>query len=144
MNNETLIFLIIIIAVSMYGLIFCIYRLSSKSLELKTLAFYEQIDFDAKHSLLQKIIDDETDQYKAINIECKKAEDIYLTSDMIKDMTNYVTAAVFIRITPAIKSNLALIFDVSTDEKLMVVIGTRVSLDVLQYSLEKNKDIDVD
>jgi hypothetical protein len=142
MNNETLIFLIVVIAVSMYGLIFCIYNINTKRLDLKTLEFYDHIDFDAKHSLLQKIIDDEMDQYKVLNIEYQDAEEIYLNSEMIKDMTNYVTAAVFIRITPAIKANLSLIFDVSDDEKLMIVIGTRVSLEVLQYSIEKNKVIE--
>ena len=139
--DKIIMILLLIIFICMIACMFCVYKIYDRHIGLKTMEFYEQIDFDSKHSILQKIIDDEIDKYKILKIGYLKREEYFKEAD-IKEMTNFITAATYLRITPTIKYNLELIYDVSTDDKLMLVIGSRVSLEVLAYSIERNKDIE--
>ena len=69
---------------------------------------------------------------------CKSSHDLYINEDMQKEMINIVTTKVLKRITPAIKTNIKLIYNINNNEDLINVIGTIVSMQVLSYCIETN------
>lgn len=142
--DKIIMILLLIIFICMIACMFCVYKIYDRHIGLKTMMFYEQIDFDSKHSILQKIIDDEMEQYLVRKVDNSNltGEDKFMREKDIKEMINKITASVYLRITPTIRYNLSLIYDVSEEDKLMNVIGTRVSLETLGYSVEINKDIE--
>ena len=105
--------------------------------KLEEIRLYESIDFDSKYELLGKIITEEVDDYKIKNFVYRE-NDLYINEDMQKEMINIVTTKVLKRITPAIKTNIKLIYNINNNEDLINVIGTIVSMQVLSYCIETN------
>lgn len=105
--------------------------------KLDEIKIYESIDFDSKHELLMKIITEEIDDYKVRNFAYRENE-LYINEDMQKEMINIVTTKVIKRITPAIETNIKLIYIIKSQEDLINIIGTIVSMQVLSYCIEVN------
>ena len=105
--------------------------------KLDEMRLYESIDFDSKHELLMKIITEEIDDYKVRNFVYRENE-LYINEDMQKEIINIVTTQVIKRITPAIETNIKLIYIIKSQEDLINVIGTIVSMQVLSYCIEVN------
>ena len=105
--------------------------------KLEEIRLYESIDFDSKYELLGKIITEEVDDYKIRNFAYRE-NDLYINEDMQKEMINIVTTKVLKRITPAIETNIKLIYIIKSQEDLINVIGTIVSMQVLSYCIEVN------
>ena len=105
--------------------------------KLEEIRLYESIDFDSKYELLGKIITEEVDDYKIKNFVYRE-NDLYINEDMQKEMINIVTTKILKRITPAIKTNIKLIYNINNNEDLINVIGTIVSMQVLSYCIETN------
>lgn len=111
--------------------------INREKIKLEKLKLYNSIDFEAKYELLNKMIIEELDDYKILNFTYRENE-VYITEDMQKDMINKVTTKVIERTTDAIKSNLKLVYNISSDEDLINIIGRLVSLQVLAYSIDIN------
>lgn len=105
--------------------------------KLEEIRLYESIDFDSKYELLGKIITEEIDDYKVRNFAYRENE-LYINEDMQKEMINIVTTKVIKRITPAIETNIKLIYIIKSQEDLINIIGTIVSMQVLSYCIEVN------
>ena len=105
--------------------------------KLEEIRLYESIDFDSKYELLGKIITEEVDDYKIKNFVYRE-NDLYINEDMQKEMINIVTTKVLKRITPAIKTNIKLIYNINNNEDLINTVGTIVSMQVLSYCIEIN------
>lgn len=130
------IIIILIWIILILAILCCTYVQIQKN-KLEEIRLYESIDFDSKYELLGKIITEEVDDYKIKNFVYRE-NDLYINEDMQKEMINIVTTKVLKRITPAIKTNIKLIYNINNNEDLINTIGTIVSMQVLSYCIETN------
>lgn len=133
MNKITITILFIIIIILALCMLYILYEKN----KLKKIKFYESIDFESKHDIIHRIINEEVDRYKILNFAYEEDE-LYITEDMQKEMINVVTTKTIMRITPAIMVNLKLIYNINDNNNLINIIGELVSLKVLDYSIETN------
>ena len=128
---------LILLCIILIVVVLCNTYVQYQKIKLEEIRLYESIDFDSKYELLGKIITEEVDDYKIKNFVYRE-NDLYINEDMQKEMINIVTTKVLKRITPAIKTNIKLIYNINNNEDLINVIGTIVSMQVLSYCIETN------
>ena len=127
----------ILVCITILVSVFMITFTNYKKIKLDELKLYESIDFDSKHELLNKIIDDEINDYEIRNIAHET--DIYITEEMQREMINIVTVKVISRLTDSLKANIKLIYIINSKEDLINVVGTLVSMKVLLFCIDINK-----
>ena len=128
---------LILLCIILIVVILCNTYIQYKKIKLEEIRLYESIDFDSKYELLGKIITEEIDDYKIKNFVYRE-DDLYINEEMQKEMINIVTTKIIKRITPAIKTNLKLIYEINSNEDLINMVGTLVSMEVLSYCIETN------
>ena len=128
---------LILLCIILIVVILCNTYIQYKKIKLEEIRLYESIDFDSKYELLGKIITEEIDDYKIKNFVYRE-DDLYINEEMQKEMINIVTTKIIKRIPPAIKTNLKLIYEINSNEDLINMVGTLVSMEVLSYCIETN------
>lgn len=138
MNSIICVLIIVIgIIISLFGiLVFCI---QNKKIELGRIELFNSIDFDQKIELLDKIISESFSEWKLQHIDIDVGDE-YITSEMQKDMINIITAKSLNRITYAIRVNLALVYNIDTEEDLINIIGLKTGFIVMNYVSDKNSE----
>ena len=117
-------------------------KLKKEELELNRDNFFYDIDFDAKRDLLDHIIDEEVQSYVIRNIAWQKVEDIYLNDeDQIKIIREITAIAYAKRLTPAVLSVLKYYYVFNTPEDIQKIVLDRVSIAVLNLSMNTNKKV---
>ena len=128
---------LILLCIILIVVVLCNTYVQYQKIKLEEIRLYESIDFDSKYELLGKIITEEVDDYKIKNFAYRE-DDLYINEEMQKEMINIVTTKIIKRITPAIKTNLKLVYNINSDEDLINIVGTLVSMEVLSYCIETN------
>jgi hypothetical protein len=142
MIENFVLLMVILFALICFSL--CFYMLESKKNKLKEIELYDSINFAAKNELLDSIVKDEFDVYCAFDSNLISDEPFLNEKDQ-NEMIRRVTINVYKRITPAIRANISLIYNFDSsnkDEQLINIIAKKVSLLVLEFSLEVNRDLD--
>ena len=101
---------------------------------------YRDIDIEKIDKLFNDIIEREFNEYHKFHPELSQ-EGSYIKRDEIHDIITVLTSKVYSSITPAIKYNMSLIYDVSTDDKLINLIGERVGVLVMAMAATINSTL---
>ena len=128
---------LILLCIILIVVVLCNTYVQYQKIKLEEIRLYESIDFDSKYDLIGKIVLEEIDDYKIKNFVYRE-DDLYINEEMQKEMINIVTTKIIKRITPAIKTNLKLIYEINSNEDLINMVGTLVSMEVLSYCIETN------
>ena len=146
MNIAILICLAIIILISCATLFTASYAVISvvKYLEKKDTSNnqleYKDIDVVKIDKLFDDIIEREFNEYLKFHPDLSQ-EGSYIKRDEIQEIVSAITARVYSTITPAIRYNIGLIYDVDTDEKLINLIGERIGVLVMAMAATINSSL---
>ena len=146
MNIAILICLSIIIIISCATLFAAAYAVISvvKYLEKKDASNnqlkYKDIDITKIDKMFNDIIEREFNEYHKFHPELSR-EGSYIKRDEIQEIVSAITARVYTTITPAVRYNIGLIYDVSTDEKLINLIGERIGVLVMAMAATINSSL---
>ena len=108
----------------------------AKSEQLK----YKDVDIVKIDKMFSDIIEREFNEYHKFHPELSQ-EGSYIKRDEIQQIVSDITTRVFTTITPAIRYNIGLIYDVSTDEKLINLIGERIGVLVMAMAATINSTL---
>ena len=101
---------------------------------------YKDIDVEKIDKLLESIIEREFNEYHKFHPELSQ-EGSYIKRDEINTIVTEITARVYETITPALKYNIGLIYDISTNEKLINLLGERVGVLVMAMAATINSSL---
>ena len=98
---------------------------------------YKYIDVAVIDKMLQDIVDREFNEYQKFHPDLMQTAS-YIKQEEIKSLTAEITTNVYTNITPALRYNFAMVYDISTEEKLINLIGERVAVLVMALSATIN------
>lgn len=116
-------------------------ELRKNEYELKKDDFFYSIDLNAKKSILDDIIAEELQLYKVYNLGWREASSVYLNDEaqlkLIRELTYTICTK---RLTPVVLSVLQYyyVFDVNDEKSIQKIVIDRVSLAVLDLTLQTN------
>lgn len=141
MSNMGYIGIILLFIILLLILIMVYYSMNEK-LKLEKIKLYDSIDFDAKENLLDRIVLDTFNNYKISNPELSE-DGSYINQDKIVEMVKVITAKTFIKITPAIKTNISLIYNIGKDDNTLInIIGEKIGLLVMDFAAQINSTLE--
>lgn len=108
--------------------------------EIEKDKIYATIDIEQIDGLLKSIIEREFNEYHKFHPELSQ-EGAYIKRDEIKIMVTEITTRVYNTMTPALKFNLGLIYNIDNDDNLVNLIGERVSVIVMALAATLNSTL---
>ena len=134
MNIATIVYVLVATTIIVGFSIFSTYRIKKATL-------YSSLDYKKFTEILTELIDEEMTTYRLFNLEYQ--ENVYITEDIQRNMITNVTASVYQRVIESdlLSTNLSLMYNIRDKERFMRIIASKVSIYVIAYTKEKNKDI---
>ena len=136
---EKILWLLVIILCFIVALILCFvsFHFTNEKIKLKKIELYDHIDFKSKEVIIDDIVSYEFDKYK-LNNPSIFIRETALTREETRDIVVAVSAKCYKKITPAIKTNMALIYNIETEDDIINIIGEKVALLVTQFIVDLN------
>ena len=136
---EKILWLLVIILCFIVALILCFvsFHFTNEKIKLKKIELYDHIDFKSKEVIIDDIVSYEFDKYK-LNNPSIFIRETSLTREETRDIVVAVSAKCYKKITPAIKTNMALIYNIETEDDIINIIGEKVALLVTQFIVDLN------
>lgn len=135
-------FLIALIAVIFY-VIKKHYEMREKEIEIKNSVKYLSVDItDEKFDLLDKLIDREFSDF--IKLHPDKFDDsgnAYINEEEYKSFLTDITKRVHAQLTPALKANISLVYNFSTDKEQLTIILEKVGVMLAMYRAKINNAV---
>lgn len=98
-----------------------------------------RMDIDKKKKILDDLIQEAFNEFLIFdNSEFLIKDTKYLSDDMQIDWIAKISKMTYNKITPAIRKNLKLVYNIPNNDLLVTVIYNKVSLVVINYSVEYN------
>ena len=136
---EKILWLLVIILCLIVALILCFvsFHFTNEKIKLKKIELYDHIDFKSKEVIIDDIVSYEFDKYK-LNNPSIFIRETALTREETRDIAVAVSAKCYKKITPAIKTNMALIYNIDVEDDIINIIGEKVALLVTQFIVDLN------
>ena len=136
---EKILWLLVIILCFIVALILCFvsFHFTNEKIKLKKIELYDHIDFKSKEVIIDDIVSYEFDKYK-LNNPSIFIRETALTREETRDIVVAVSAKCYKKITPAIKTNMALIYNIDVEDDIINIIGEKVALLVTQFIVDLN------
>lgn len=136
---EKILWLLFIILCFIIALILCFisFHYTNEKIKLKKIELYDHIDFKSKEAIIDDIVTNEFNNYK-INNPSLVLNDSSPTREETRNIVVAVSAKCYKKITPAIKTNMALIYNIESEDDIINIIGEKVALLVTQFIVELN------
>lgn len=98
-----------------------------------------RMDIDKKKKILDDLIQEAFNEFLIFNNSEFLIKDTkYVSDDMQIEWIAEVSKLTYNKITPAIRKNLKLVYNISNNDLLVTIISNKVSLVIINYSVEYN------
>lgn len=101
---------------------------------------YKNIDVEKIDKIFNDIIEREFNDYQKFHPDISQ-EGSYIKREEIQEMITDITTKIYKNITPALRYNIGLIYDIGTEEKLINLIGEKTGILVMAFAAVVNSTL---
>ena len=101
---------------------------------------FKEVNVEKIDKMFADVVEREFNEYQKFHPDISQ-EGSYIKRDEIQAMVTAITSRVFVNMTPALRFNIGLIYDISEDEKLINLIGEKVGFLVMGLAAMVNSSM---
>ena len=129
-----------IVSLCILGTYYMNYKIDKLNIEYNKEELYLSIDISSCYNILDNIVEKEFNDYQKFHPDMLSI-DSYIKSTDIQNIISEITTRVYVSITPAIYTNISIVYDINTKEKLINLIGEKVSILVMALAATINSNM---